>query len=618
MSLLLAFFKKKKPPIDVSEHIDETTMLVWLAFALLVAFFTIRPELWRRLWFKKGDPRPLALARIFMGAMTMWTILDYLVFKTALFTDEGLYMTEMARSKFGGRLRNLWDAEHGFEHWYDIFDALWAKFSILHMRSDPWFVGCVFAACIASLTLMILGVRTRTMTFVSWVLVNNIYNYSPVSYTGGDTALRVFFFMGLFMRWGEAYSVDSWRRRRKAILGGANAIPALRQVPLWPTYIMMVQFVCIYFATGLLKSGGTWFDGSALYYALQLDHFYRFQNTAVPVIGHKLGLTQMGTWITHHWERLFPLALLGVLLRGWHIDYKGGLIERTAWSRRLLSWSCLAAIWGVAIYFAHLGVHYYFKKGMGNVALEKGQFQDLLIVLMIVGPLVLMGAYLALRRFLPRAHEFLLDGLLGKKLWLGCGLAFHAGIDIFMNVGTFVQVMVAPYWIWLLGEDIDTMWQIVYWKPAEPGVEPSADSPYAMRPVRKRWNLLARGYERFTYRARPAPYMVRYGEDEATIRRVALLRLWDLGQRFDYALDPNLDAGLMRIESPSGLTLDEAGASLQLVLACPALWWLLPFVWQPPKRFEWLLRRRRVRLFVARSLGRFARRLLGLPTLAVS
>jgi hypothetical protein len=596
--LLLAFFKSKKPPVDVSEHIHETTLLVWLAFALLVAFFVIRPELWRRMWFKKGDPRPMALVRIFFGISILWTMVDYLAFKTALFTDEGLYMTEMARSKFGGRLRNLWDAEHGFEHWYDIFDALWAKFSILHMRSDPFFVGCVFALCIATLSLMILGLWTRPMTFISWFLVNNIYNYSPVSYTGGDTALRVFFFLALFMRWGEAYSIDTWRRRRKAILGGASAIPALRQVPLWPTYIVMVQLTCIYFATGLLKSGSTWFDGTALYYAMQLDHFYRFQNTAIPVLGHYLHLTHIGTWVTHYWERLFPLAVLGVMLRGWHIDWKAGMTPKVAWSRRILSWLCIAAIWGVATYFAQLGVHYYFKKGMGNVALTKAQFKIVVIVIMLALPPLLILAYRWIRKSFPQLHDFVLNVLLGKRLWIGLAFVFHAMIDLFMNVGTFVQNMISPFFVWMTGEDIDRMWRFVYWRPAKVGEQVPAGHPDGVRPQRRRWRLLMKLFDRMHYRVRRAPFVVRYGEDEMTIRRVALLRVWDLGQRFDYAIDPNLSAGLMRVEAPDGKALDERAVDRRVLRSCPALWVLLPLAWLPP-------------------VARLGRRIIGLPTLAV-
>jgi hypothetical protein len=599
------FFFKKKPPVDVSEHIDETTLLVWLGFALVVAFFAIRPELWRRLWFRKGDPRPIALARIFMGAMALWTMLDYLAFKTALFTDEGLYMTEMARSKFGGRLRNLWDAEHGFEHWYDIFDVMWAKFSILHMRSDPFFVGCVFATCTATLSCVILGLWTRPMTIVSWLLINSIYNYSPVSFTGGDTALRVFFFMGIFLQWGEAYSVDNWRRRKRAILSGARAIPAYRRVPLWPTYIMMVH-------------------------AMQLDHFYRFQNPAIPVVGHYLGLTQMGTFVTHYWERLFPLAIIGVMLRGWHADYSTGNTPRSSWSRKILSWSCLLLVWIIATYLLRLGVQYYFKKGQANIALSQAQFQNLIVVLMTVGPVLIIGGYRVLRARFEQAHEFLLNVLLSKKVWIGLGLLFHAGIDATMNVGTFVQVMIAPYWVWLVGKDIDHLWRLVYWKPAAVGAAPTPGSGYGVRPQRTRRYYIGIGIlvltviallgwavklvagvavgmalvfsialnDRLAFRARPAAYVVRYGEDDATIRQVALLRCWDLGERFDYALDPNLAPGLMRIESPEGKALSEAQASTRIAISCPALWWAALFANLPP-------------------VGRLCRRLIGLPTLAV-
>ena len=50
----------------------------------------------------------------------------------------------------------------------------------------------------------------------------------PVFYTGGDTVVREFLFLGMFAQWGQAYSIDSWRRRRKAILGGAEQIPPLQ------------------------------------------------------------------------------------------------------------------------------------------------------------------------------------------------------------------------------------------------------------------------------------------------------------------------------------------------------------------------------------------------------
>ena len=41
----------------------------------------------------------------------------------------------------------------------------------------------------------------------------------------------------------------------------------------WPVRLLMIQLACIYSATGLLKSGKTWANGTAHYYALNHDHF---------------------------------------------------------------------------------------------------------------------------------------------------------------------------------------------------------------------------------------------------------------------------------------------------------------------------------------------------------
>ena len=566
MPFLLAFFKKP-PPVDVSAHIDQSTLLLWVAFSLVVAFFALRPELWRRLWFRRIDPRPIGLLRIAFGISVLWTFLDLLMVKTELLTDEGLYMTEAARSKYGGRLRTLWDPEHGFEHWYDIFDALWSKFSIMHIRSDPPFVNALFGALTVSLTAMIVGWRTRLMTVISWFLANQIYNYSPIFYTGGDTALRTFFFLCMFLRWGEAYSLDSLLRRQRAIARSA-VVPDHRPIPAWPTYLTMVQLTCIYFATGLLKSGNTWFNGSALYYAMNLDHFYRVPATGLANFGHWAGITRLMTWVTHFWERLFPLALLGVMLRGWEADRARGLLEPSAPVRRLAGWGCLAAVWAIGGYLAVLAVHYYYKPGVGGVRLDPEVLAQVVMLSFLCVPAVAILAYRWLRHRHPWAHHILLHWILGKRLWLTLGLIFHAMIDLTLNVGTFVQVMVAPYLAWVSGRDIEGMWRVIYWAPAIPG--------NAGRPQRPRWAFVGRLFDRLSYRVRPPAHIVRYGPDAPTIRRVAGLRLWDMAKRFDYEIDPRLPAQVIEVEGPSGRRLDRAGRARAIAGANPLLWICLP------------------------------------------
>src|SRR5689334_9331829 len=116
---LFAFFEDK-PEVDVSAHIGEATTVLFTAIILLFGFFLVRPELWRRMFFTRIDPRPAALMRIVFGIVVLWTFVDLIRDAKFLFTDEGMWLTKMARKNYGGKLTQMWDPEHGFEHWYDI------------------------------------------------------------------------------------------------------------------------------------------------------------------------------------------------------------------------------------------------------------------------------------------------------------------------------------------------------------------------------------------------------------------------------------------------------------------------------------------------------------------
>jgi uncharacterized membrane protein YphA (DoxX/SURF4 family) len=214
---LLALAPPDKKDIDVSEHIDVATQSLWIASALVVLFFVLRPELWRRIWFARLDPRPAALARMALGITVLWTFADLCFLQGEwLFTDQGLLLTEQARKNYGGKLRTLWDPEQGFETWKDTLMMMTDRWTILHVRSDPPFVWTMFGVLFASCFAMIIGWRTRITTVITWFMVLQIYGYTPIYYAGGDTVLRVMMFLGMFTDWGKAYSVDAWRIRRRS------------------------------------------------------------------------------------------------------------------------------------------------------------------------------------------------------------------------------------------------------------------------------------------------------------------------------------------------------------------------------------------------------------------
>ena len=74
--LLLGLFDE--PEVDVSTHLPTVSWLILAAIGLLIAFFIVRPELWRRIWFQRVDPRPAGLMRIAFGLVVLVTFVDLL------------------------------------------------------------------------------------------------------------------------------------------------------------------------------------------------------------------------------------------------------------------------------------------------------------------------------------------------------------------------------------------------------------------------------------------------------------------------------------------------------------------------------------------------------------
>lgn len=578
LALLLA--PPKGPPVDVSAHLTLATGLLWLAFACALLFFVVRPELWRRLWLDRVDPRPAGLFRIVYGVVVLWTLLDLIPLARFLFTDEGLWLPDMARRYYGGELRRLWDPEHGFEHWWSVFPALWSKFSLFHMRADPAFVYTIYALACLSVTAMILGIKTRAATILSWFFVNTIYSYSPIFYSGGDTVIRCFLFLGVLTRWGEAYSLDAWWRRKRELLAGARELPGLRKIPAWPLRMMMLQLAIIYTATGALKSGRTWFDGTALWYALSLDHFYRHPvQIHVATFLHATFLLPLATWITKIWETFFPLALIGAALRVFERERAAGVWPSAPAWRRFLSYGLIVAAFVAVVYVAGLAALYYYDPEEAPWALTPGQAQAAAVAVGIAAPALLTGVILWLRARRPRAWAWTLRWLLGKRLWLGIGLCMHLAIDVLMNVGTFVQVMIAVYIPWLTGAEVEACWRTLMSRPLAPGE--------GARPVRKKhWKETVRGaFDRLRFRGPRETYVVRHHPDDASVRRAALLRCWDLGARLRFEADAAVPASSLRVHVPGEQSArDGAEAGRALVAILPGFWWLYPWCLLPGLR----------------------------------
>jgi hypothetical protein len=215
---------------------------------------------------------------------------------------------------------------------------------------------------------------------------------------------------------------------------------------------------------------------------------------------------------------------------------------------------------------------YFYDPAYGPWKINKAQAGVLFGVLGVVRSRPsLLGLYLAVRRYKPRIHRFALEWLLGKRLWLAVGLVMHIGIDLLMNVGTFVQVMIAVYIAWLSGPEIDAFWHWIVSKPQPPGV--------GTRPRRtKRWQAaLLAPIDRLRYRTPPPPYIVVHNPGEDSVRHAALLRMWDLSDRLQFAADPAVAPRQLCVDIPGCGRRTDAAAGRALVRLLPGFWWMYPW-----------------------------------------
>ncbi len=172
----------------------------------------------------------------------------------------------------------------------------------------------------------------------------------------GQQVFGNFLFLLCLSRCGAAYSLDNALRVRQLRAAGRldEADPdhaTYRTIPAWPRWLMILQLTIAYTAAGWAKTGQSYVDGSSFYYLLSNDRWYRFHPWwLLSNLGDNLLIA--ATWIAWWFERLFPLAALGLLLRD-------RFAQLPAWIRGPTSrgiWASLALIFtGTLAVFANLG-----------------------------------------------------------------------------------------------------------------------------------------------------------------------------------------------------------------------------------------------------------------------
>ena len=476
--------------------------LMLLAVTLAALVFILHADKWRRWWLTAEDPRGIAVFRIVFTFFVISNINGMWEFFEYLYTDEGIFTTDVARqvfareqfAGFGDGLRE--DDPWGF---YDLGAFLQfmkgPKYSLLFFWDSPTFFWAHLWAFELSAFLFLIGFRTRLFGVLTWFLMNSILVRNHLAWEGTEIVYRVMLVYLVMARSGHAYSVDNWLRcrrlRRQGRLserggpgGGAGLAPdeqhpegpsdaegvrspraannglepVYRLIPSWPRKLIMLQLAVIYIVTGLLKNGSVWLSGDSLYYALNLDHFYRLPPQYMSsLIGTHVfrGMT----WAVKIGQIAFAAIMFGIVAR-WIIAEKLPPLSRgRQWAARVAFAGLILAT--AAIIHVTYPVHF-------TPPVSAELFAGLWVALW--AGLWLLWRKLTYRPFVVRRvfgrtlrepaiidRTWVCRWILGRRVLLVWHLAFHAHIFTLMNVGQFQTGMLACTFAFLQGHEIATM-----------------------------------------------------------------------------------------------------------------------------------------------------------------
>ncbi|MDB5977860.1 MAG: hypothetical protein JWR07_4620, partial [Nevskia sp.] len=189
------------------------------------------------------DLRTLALFRAALGAVLFVDLCCRMGGAGSLYSD-------------GGVLPRSWLAAYG-ESW---------RASLYLANGQTWFAIALLALQAVAALALFLGWRTRLAAVLCFVLEASLLNRNELVLNGGDVLLACLLFWSLFLPLGARWSVDAALSKLPP--------PQDHQYLSWASAALLVQVLSVYFFGAILQNGAEWWpEGSAVYYALQLERY---------------------------------------------------------------------------------------------------------------------------------------------------------------------------------------------------------------------------------------------------------------------------------------------------------------------------------------------------------
>ena len=191
------------------------------------------------------DIRSLALFRIALALLIIFDLYFRIPDIEVFYTDEGVFPRAFAFYTF-------------ISHPFGI--------SIHHMSGNYTVQLILFFISFVLALLMLIGFRTRLVTFLSWLMLISLHMRNEFLLTGGDFVLRLMMFWSLFLPLGAFYSVDSALNQNKE-----NKPTHILSIG---TLAVLMQSCFIYWFSVCWKlKTPEWVNGTAVYYAFSEEHY---------------------------------------------------------------------------------------------------------------------------------------------------------------------------------------------------------------------------------------------------------------------------------------------------------------------------------------------------------
>lgn len=230
----------------------------------------------------------MCLFRVVVGFLAFCNIILLSVDFETWFTEKGLFPLWMAERWNMGQPR---------------FNPL------VTFASDQLTLVVFVLTGIAALTTC-LGLFSRVSSVVLFLCTIALHHRSPDILHSGDTLIRQWCFLLMFMPSGAMYSLD-----RRWGLAKTTAEGNVPEASVWPQRMVQYQLAIVYFTTVWHKAMGPyWREGIATYFPPRLDEFDRFP---VPAFMNEVPMVYVTTYGTLAVELALATLVFARPLRNW-------------------------------------------------------------------------------------------------------------------------------------------------------------------------------------------------------------------------------------------------------------------------------------------------------------